>query len=65
MRCTALAYALYGERLFDDYDRKFLKRDVEGELLQRLFNPLMWSRVLSQGAGRSELAEEYDDEMDS
>jgi NTE family protein len=60
---TALAYALYGERLFDDYDRTFLKRDVEGDLLRRLFNPLTWPRVLSQGFGRSELAEEYYDEI--
>jgi NTE family protein len=60
---TALAYALYGERLFDDYDRRFLKRDVEGDLLRRLFNPLTWPRVLSQGFGRSELAEEYYDEI--
>jgi NTE family protein len=60
---TALAYALYGERLFDDYDRKFLKRDVEGDLLRRLFDPLTWPRVLSQGFGRSELAAEYYDEI--
>jgi NTE family protein len=60
---TALAYALYGEHLFDFYDKVFLKRDVEGELLQRLFNPLRWPQVLSQGFGRSELAEEYYDEI--
>jgi len=60
---TALAYALYGERLFDDYDRVFLKRDVEGDLLRRLFNPFVWPRVLSQGFGRSELAAEYYDEI--
>jgi len=60
---TALAYALYGERLFDDYDRKFLKRNVDGDLLQRLFNPFMWPRVLSPGFGRSELAAEYYDEI--
>jgi NTE family protein len=60
---TALAYALYGERLFDEYDRKFLKRDVEGDLLRRLFNPLTWPRVLSQGFGRSDLAAEYYDEI--
>lgn len=60
---TALAYALFGERLFDDYDRNFLKRDIEGDLLKRLFNPLTWPRVLSQGFGRSELAEEYYDEI--
>jgi len=60
---TALAYALHGERLFETYDQSFLKRDVEGALLQRLFNPLRWPQVLSQGSGRSELAEEYYDEI--
>jgi NTE family protein len=60
---TALAYALHGERLFDEFERAFLKRDVEGDLLRRLFNPLAWPRVLSQGFGRSELAEEYYDEI--
>lgn len=60
---TALAYALHGERLFEIYDQAFLKRDVEGALLQRLFNPFRWPQVLSQGFGRSELAEEYYDEI--
>jgi NTE family protein len=60
---TALAYALYGDRLFDDYDQTFLKRDVEGALVKRLFNPFRWPRVLSKGFGRSELAEEYYDEI--
>ena len=27
---TALAYALHGERLFSEYETRFLKRDVEG-----------------------------------
>ena len=39
---TALAYALFGERLFDHYAQQFLKRDVGGELLKRLFDPLTW-----------------------
>lgn len=60
---TALAYAQYGERLFGFYDQAFLKRDVEGELLQRLLNPFRWPQVLSQGFGRSELAAEYYDEI--
>jgi len=29
---TALAYGLYGENLFDEYDARFLKRNVQGEL---------------------------------
>jgi NTE family protein len=60
---TALAYALYGERLFSLYEDAFLKRDVEGALLQRLFNPITWPQLLSQGFGRSELAAEYYDEI--
>ena len=60
---TALAYALYGERLFDNYEQQFLKRDVEGELLKRLFNPLTWPQTLSSGFGRSELAEQYYEEI--
>src|SRR5262245_59236567 len=35
---TALAYGLYGDRLFAEYEHRFLKRNVEGELLARLFN---------------------------
>ena len=27
---TALVYALHGERLFSEYEQRFLKRDVEG-----------------------------------
>lgn len=60
---TALAYALYGERLFGMYEDAFLKRDVEGALLQRLFNPITWPQLLSQGFGRSELAADYYDEI--
>jgi NTE family protein len=60
---TALAYALYGERLFDQFEQQFLKRDVEGELLKRLFDPLTWPKTLSTGFGRSELAEQYYDEI--
>ena len=33
---TALAYGLYGDKLFDSYETSFLKRDVQGELLGRV-----------------------------
>jgi len=29
---TALAYGLYGDNLFADYEQRFLKRDVQGEI---------------------------------
>jgi NTE family protein len=60
---TALAYALKGEALFADYERDFLTRNVEGELLKRLLDPLTWPSTLSSGFGRSELAEQYYDDI--
>jgi NTE family protein len=60
---TALAYALYGERLFAEYEQRFLKRDVQGDLLQRALNPFYWPKYIGGSAGRSELAAEYYDEI--
>ena len=39
---TSAYYGLYGERLFVDFEERFLRRDVEGALLRSLFNPLQW-----------------------
>jgi NTE family protein len=60
---TALAYALYGERLFSEYEQRFLKRDVQGELVQRALNPFNWWKYIGGSAGRSELAAELYDEI--
>ena len=60
---TALAYGLYGDRLFDEYEQRFLKRDVQGEIAARTFNPASWGRLWSTGWGRSELAAELYDEI--
>ena len=50
---TALAYGLYGETLFDEYDKRFLKRNVQGKLIGRMLNPLNWGSLLSTGWVRS------------
>ena len=60
---TALAYGLYGDKLFDDYEQRFLKRNVEREIVARAFNPLNWGKLVSTGWGRSELAAELYDEI--
>lgn len=60
---TALAYRLYGESLFDAYEKRFLKRDVQGELIKRLLNPANWGDLWSTGWGRSELAADLYDEL--
>jgi NTE family protein len=60
---TALAYGLYGEKLFDDYEQRFLKRDVQGTITRRTFNPAYWPSLWSSGWGRSELAADLYDEI--
>lgn len=60
---TALAYGLYGDKLFDDYEQRFLKRDVQGEITSRTLNPTYWPSLWSGGWGRSELAADLYDEI--
>lgn len=60
---TALAYGLYGERLFAEYEQRFLKRDVQGELLARFLSPSNWGALWSESWGRSEMAAELYDEI--
>ena len=48
---TALAYGLYGDKLFADYEQRFLKRDVQGEIIARFFNPIHWGNLWSVALG--------------
>jgi len=60
---TALAYGLYGDKLFDDYEQRFLKRNVQGEIIARALSPAYWGKLASTGWGRSELAAQLYDEI--
>ncbi len=60
---SAAYYGLYGDRIFRDFEADFLRRDVEGELIARLFWPPNWFRLASGTYGRSDLAAAYYDEI--
>ena len=60
---TALGYGLYGEKLFDLFEKSFLKRDVQSALIRRVLNPLHWAALSSSGWSRSELAAQLYDEI--
>jgi NTE family protein len=60
---TALAYALHGDKLFAEYEQRFLKRDVQGELIARALSPRYWGEYIGGTSGRSELAADYYDEI--
>jgi predicted acylesterase/phospholipase RssA len=55
---TAAYYALFGPRIFQDFRKTFLERDVEGELALKALNPLAWPRLLSPYFSRIDLAAE-------
>jgi NTE family protein len=57
---TSAYYGLYGDRIFEDYEDVFLRRNVQGQLIRGLLNPLEWfSR-----SGRTEMAVElYEKEV--
>ncbi len=52
---TSAYYGLYGDRLFVDFEQRFLRRDVEGALLRGLLDPLRWF----SSHGRTEMAVAY------
>ena len=39
---TSAYYGLYGERIFDDFENDFLKKNVQGALTRSLVNPFHW-----------------------
>lgn len=59
---TAAYYGLFGERIFDEFENKFLKKDIQGALFNKTFlNPANWIRLVSPFYSRSDLAAEYYD----
>jgi NTE family protein len=56
---TSAYYALFPERFFSDFQERFLYRDIQGELIIRLFNPYNWLRLASPDFSRIDMADEY------
>lgn len=59
---TAAYYALFGERLFTDFEARFLKVNIESKLAGELFSPANWVRLASPTYDRIDLAADYYDE---
>lgn len=58
---TAAYYALWGDRIFSDFESKFLKKNIQNDLLLRLVAPWNQVRLASHRFSRSDLAAEYYD----
>lgn len=60
---TAAYYALYGDRIFQDFETQFLRKDWESELRSRIFrSPSNWLRLWSPYFGRAHIFAELLDE---
>jgi len=60
---TSAYYGLFGDRMFEDFETKFLLRNVERELALRIISLSSWSKLASSYYARSDLAAEYFDEI--
>lgn len=60
---TAAYYCLYHDRIFSEFEDRFLKRNITAALLRQAFNPLHWPALLSPYYGRSDLAADYYDQI--
>ena len=60
---TAAYFGLFGDRIFEDFEEKFLKHDVEGYLTGIFWKPWTWFSIGSSLFGRSDYAANYYDEI--
>jgi NTE family protein len=59
---TAGYYGLFGDRIFKDFENKFLKKNIQRDIIFRvLTNVATWVRLFSPAFARSDLAAEYYD----
>ena len=52
---TSAYYGLYGDRIFKDYEKRFLKKPVQTGLINTFLNPFNWRHL----GNRSELVSSY------
>jgi len=60
---TAAYYGLYGDRIFDDFEDRFLRRNVQRDIALRMLRPWNLIRLIFPFFDRTELAIDYYDEQ--
>ncbi len=56
---TSAYYGLRGDKIFEEFEERFLRKNIEGALIGRVFSPLNWIPQMSSIYGRSDVAAEY------
>jgi len=61
---TSAYYGLHGDGIFEDFEERFLYKNIQGQLFGRVLSPGNWFRLPSKTFSRSDMAAElYDDEV--
>ena len=53
---TAAYYGLFGDRIFEDFEDKFLKVKAQSKLTGKMFNPFVWPKLWSRKYNRDDMA---------
>lgn len=59
---TAAYFGLYHKEIFTDFESRFLNRDIQGELVHMLYNPVNWFKLASPYYSRIDMAQELYDQ---
>jgi len=60
---TAAYYGLFGDRIFEEFEGRFLKKNIQRALIARVLHPLNWLRLASANFDRSDLVADYYDKQ--
>jgi NTE family protein len=58
---TSAYYALHGEKIFEDFETRFLRKNVQGALIRRELNPYFWIRRMSPAYSKADMVADYYD----
>ena len=58
---TSAYYGLRGDKIFEEFEERFLRKNVEGALIGQVISPVNWIPQMSSIYGRGDVAAEYYD----
>jgi len=58
---TSAYYGLRGDKIFEEFEERFLRKNVEGALIWQVLSPVNWIPQMSSIYGRGDVAAEYYD----
>jgi NTE family protein len=56
---TSAYYGLRGDKIFEEFEERFLRKNVEGALIGQVLSPANWIPQMSSIYGRGDVAAEY------